>query len=82
MYKDIKEKIKVRADFDAGRIIPIVIKWRKRNLRIKKINLTYQKKEGGSINYFFAVETITGDVLNLRFNNYNFIWFVEECWVG
>ena len=81
MYQEVGEKVKVRADFEAGRVIPRVIKWRGRTILVKKINLVSQEREGRSINYYFAVETNKGNALKLKYNNEKLIWTLEELWV-
>ncbi|MEI7690363.1 MAG: hypothetical protein WCI63_01945 [bacterium] len=81
MYQEVGEKIKVRADFEGGQIIPRLIKWHDRNIRIEKINLVSQEREGKSINYHFAVETDKGNCLKLKYNNEKLIWSIEELWV-
>ena len=81
MYQEVGEKVKVRADFEAGRVIPRVIKWQGRTILIKKVNLVSQEREGKSINYYFAVETDKESVLKLKYNNEKLTWTVEEFWI-
>lgn len=80
MYKEIGENIKVLAIFDNGQVIPKVIRWGRRKLTIKKVNLEYQERDGRSINYFFAVETDKDDVLKIKYNNEKLLWTIEEVW--
>lgn len=80
MYEEVGENIKVLAIFDNGQIIPKIIKWGRRKLTIKKVNLEYQERDGQSINYFFAVETDKDDVLKIKYNNEKLTWTIEEVW--
>jgi hypothetical protein len=80
MYKDVGEKLKVLAIFDNGQVSPKILRWGKRKLLIKKVNLEYQEREGRSINYYFAVETDKDDVLKIKYNNENLAWTIEEVW--
>lgn len=73
--------MKVRADFEAGNIMPRLVKWNNRDLKIEKINLVSQEREGKSINYYFAVETDKGNCLKLKYNNEKLIWSIEEIWI-
>lgn len=81
MYEEVKETVKVRADFEAGQVIPRAVKWQGRTLLIQKVNLVSQEREGRSINYYFAVETNKGNALKLKYNNEKLIWTLEELWV-
>lgn len=81
MYQEVHEKVKVRADFEAGNIMPRLVKWNNRDLKIEKINLVSQEREGKSINYYFAVETDKGNCLKLKYNNEKLIWSIEEIWI-
>jgi hypothetical protein len=78
-YQEIKEKIKVMAVFKNGTIFPYVLDWGRERYKIDKVNLTYQEREGVSINYFFAIEA-KGLVAKIKYNNVSFIWIIEEIW--
>jgi hypothetical protein len=79
-YQEIKEKISVLAICKNGTIFPHAINWRRKKRKIDKVNLSYQEREGNSINYFVAVEA-GGLVAKIKYNNVSLIWTIEEVWV-
>jgi len=81
MYEEVGEKIKVLAEFTDGKIIPRVFKWKSKEYRVGKVNLFYQERQGKSVDYYFSVETDTGGVFKLKYNDEKLIWTLEELWV-
>jgi hypothetical protein len=80
MYTSIDEKVKMVAVFEKGQIIPRLFRWHSRDYKIKEISIRYQEREGRSINYFFGVETDTGNVFKLRYNDEQLTWWLTEVW--
>lgn len=78
-YSIINEKINVLAVFKNGTVFPHIYDWRDKKRRIDKVNLSYQERDGASINYYFAVES-AGFVAKLRYNDKSLIWTMEEIW--
>ena len=81
MYQEVKEKVAVLAYFPGGNLVPKAFKWQGRKHLISKVNLTYQEREGESINYFYAVETPSGGVFKLAYNDKKLFWLLEEYWL-
>jgi hypothetical protein len=79
-YQEIGEKIKVLAVFKNGTIFPHIFEWNNRRHKVDKVNLSYQEREGQSINYYFAVES-GGLVAKLKYNDKGMDWSIEEVWV-
>jgi hypothetical protein len=79
-YQDVGEKIKVLAVFKNGTVFPYVFLWNGKSHRIDKVHLSYQEREGSSINYFFAIES-RGLVAKLKYNNISLTWELVEVWV-
>lgn len=79
-YQEIGEKIKVLAVFKNGTVFPHIFEWSGRRYKVDKVNLAYQEREGGSINYFFAIES-KGLVAKIKYNDKSMIWALEEIWV-
>lgn len=79
-YEDVKERIKVLAVFKNGTVFPHVIEWNGKRRKIDKVNLSYQERDGASINYWFAIES-EGLVAKIKYNNISMIWTIEEIWV-
>lgn len=82
MYEIIDEKVNVLAAFSDGKITPKAIKWNGVVLKVDKVNLEYQEREGQSINYYFAINTENNKNLKLKYNNEKLIWTICESWVG
>ena len=80
MYEVIGDKVKVLAAFENGKIIPKVFRWQNRDYKIKEINIVYQEREGRSVNYFFGVETVDGNIFKLKYNDEKLTWWVNEVW--
>lgn len=78
-YQEVGEKIKVMAIFKNGTVFPYIFEWGSRRHKINKVNLSYQEREGSSINYFFAIEA-GGLVAKLKYNDKTMIWSLEEFW--
>jgi hypothetical protein len=78
-YQEIGEKIKVMAVFKNGTIFPYIFEWNNRRHKIEKVNLSYQEREGTSINYYFATES-KGLVAKIKFNDKTMVWSIEEIW--
>jgi hypothetical protein len=80
-YETIGDKIKVMATFDKGTCLPVIFKWKSRNYKVGKVNLAYQERDGRSINYYYSIETDTGGIFKLKYNDEKLLWFLEELWV-
>lgn len=78
-YQEIKEKIKVLAIFKNGTIFPHIFEWNNRRHKVDKVNLSYQEREGASINYYFAIES-KGLIAKLKYNDKGMDWSIEEVW--
>lgn len=79
-YQEITEKIKVMAIFKNGTIFPYIFEWSSRRHKIDKVNLSYQERDGLSINYYFSIES-SGLIAKIKFNDKSMIWTIEEIWV-
>ncbi|MDD3480665.1 MAG: hypothetical protein PHW75_00335 [Patescibacteria group bacterium] len=80
MYSIVNERVSVLAVFKEGSVFPYMISWQGQRRKIDKVNLKYQEREGGSINYFFAIES-KGLIAKLRYNDKSLLWTLEEIWL-
>lgn len=80
MYEKIGEKVEVLGTFKGGSVVPQLFKLGRKVIKIKKVHLSYQEREGKFINYYFSAETERG-VYKLKFNNGSLVWEVEEVWM-
>lgn len=79
-YQEVKEKISVLAVFKNSTVFPYAFDFKGKRRKIEKVNLSYQEREGSSINYFFAVES-DGLIAKVKYNNVSLLWTLEEIWV-
>lgn len=80
MYQQIDERIEVLAVFKNGTIFPYMFSWNGKRRKIDKVNLSYQERDGASIDYYFAIES-KGLVAKLKYNDKSLLWTLEEVWV-
>lgn len=80
MYEQINERIEVLAICKDGTIFPYMFSWDKKRRKIDKVNLSYQERDGASIDYYFAIES-EGLVAKLKYNDKSLLWSLEEIWV-
>jgi hypothetical protein len=78
-YEEINERVEVLAVFKDGAIFPHIFAWRGKKRKIDKVNLSYQERDGASINYYFAIES-QGLVAKLKYNDKSLLWTLEELW--
>ena len=74
----INEPVKVRADFQGGRIQPLRFKRHGKDHKVKSVNASWETREGRSKLHYFSVTIESGDVCQLYFNNEDLIWFLES----
>ena len=79
-YQEVREKIKVLAVFKDGTVFPHIFEWGGKRREVDKVNMSYQEREGASINYYFAIES-KGLVAKVKYNDKAMIWTMEEIWV-
>ena len=80
MYEKINEKIEVLGNFKGGSVMPRVFKLKGKVLKVKKVHLSYQEREGKFINYYYSAETEQG-IYKIKFNNGSLVWEALELWL-
>jgi len=73
----LNEAVKVRADFQGGKIVPVVFKRQNKRYRVVQVNAAWEDREGTQKLYFFSVTADSGDVYQLRLNGKDMIWYVD-----
>jgi len=77
--KDIvNENIAVEAFFNAGKLIPRLFIWNKRDYKISKVNCSWQAREGSELISFFSVNTNSADNYEISFSNKTFNWRLDK----
>ena len=80
MFSQINEPIQVAAKFKQNQLLPFKFAWNNQEYLIKKINLTYSSREGGTKIYYFAVSD-GANYFKLRFDSGDLSWKLLESYV-
>jgi hypothetical protein len=75
--ESIQERIKVRADFEAGKITPLLFKRNGRTHKVKQVNLRWEDREGGRKLFYFSVGDEAGDVYQLHVDAADMSWHLD-----
>ncbi|MBN1827346.1 MAG: hypothetical protein JW958_13890 [Candidatus Eisenbacteria bacterium] len=75
--ESIGERIKVRADFEGGRVTPLLFKRNGRRHRIGEVNLRWEDREGGRKLHYFSVTDDAGDVYQLHLDGADMEWRLD-----
>lgn len=73
----LNEAVKVRADFQGGRIVPLVFRRKDKSYKVLQVNAAWEDREGAQKLYFFSVTADSGDVYQLRFSGKDMTWYVD-----
>ncbi len=76
-WERLDEPVKVRADFQAGVISPVLIRRGARRLAVRSINTRWQDARGQGRACHFSVTVDTGDVYQLSFHPGELVWRLE-----
>lgn len=76
-WERLDEPIKVRADFRAGEVTPLLFRRGQRALRIVSVNSRWMDREGKRCVHYFSVSADSGDVYQLRFDTGDLTWRAE-----
>ena len=76
--QELQEPVKVRADFQGGKIRPILFRRGERVYPIRRINTSWEDREGTHKNYYFAVSVGSGEVFHLSLRTGDMVWYLES----
>jgi hypothetical protein len=68
----------VRADFQGGRIHPLLIRHGERIYRVARVNGSWEDREGRHKIYWFSVTTDSGDVFRVCLKSGEMIWWLDS----
>ena len=74
----IDEHVKVRVDFQAGTITPLLFKRGTQQHRVVTVNARWEDREGTQKLHFFSVTVSSGDVYQLRLESGDMLWTLES----
>ena len=72
----LNERIKVRADFEAGQARPILFKRGDRIFRVERLAASWEDRDGGARVLYFSVES-EGAVYQLSWRVQDNLWYVD-----
>jgi hypothetical protein len=78
MIEEIKETIKVKAVFSAGRLKPEAFEWRRRVYSVKEIFGAHDGRLGRSRQLHYAVGCGSDDVFELRLDMESMEWRLDR----
>lgn len=80
MSEIINEKISVVTVYDrnAGKVMPVKIKWQGKVHNIKEVGLHYPVREGRKLVHYFSVVTDNNTAFKLKHDTENLHWILEE----
>jgi len=76
-WERLDEPVKVRADFDGGRLVPLLLRLGGRTHRIARVNAQWAEREGRRQIHLFSVTTDAHDTYQLRFDPGALSWRAE-----
>ncbi len=78
---EIHEAVKVRADFQGGRITPLYLKRGGRTHRLTRVNARWVDRDGRQPRHYFSVTDTAGDVYQLVLRGEDMVWMLENVTV-
>jgi hypothetical protein len=76
-WETLDEAIKVRADFAAGEVTPLLFRRAGCAIRIVAINSRWAQRRGRRQRHYFSVTAESGDIYQLRFDPDRATWKAE-----
>ena len=74
---EVLEPINVWVFFKKDLIQPYLFFWRDRQIKVDRVNLIHQSRDGASLFYHFSVSANQGNFYQLRFDADKMKWFIE-----
>jgi hypothetical protein len=76
--EELHEQVKVRADFQGGRIRPLLFRRGERIFAVRRVNTSWEDREGKHKSYYFSVSVKTGEVYQLCLRTGDMLWYLES----
>ena len=70
----LDEAVKVRADFQGGRVTPQLIKRGSQELHVARVTARWEDRKGAHKVHYFSVQVASGDVYELEFHSGDLLW--------
>lgn len=75
---DLREPVKVRADFQGGTITPLAFRRGLRTHRIARVNARWIDREGRDQRLYFSITDDAGDIYQLCLRAVDMLWILES----
>ena len=70
----LDEAVKVRADFQGGRVSPLIIKRGTQDLKVARVTARWEDRRGAHKVHYFSVQVASGDVYQMEFSSGDLLW--------
>jgi hypothetical protein len=80
MHQELNDPIQVAVIFSNSQLRPVKFVWRQREYKIDQVNLSYNRFDGRSKIYYFAVSD-GANYFKLRFDSNSLVWSLIETYV-
>jgi hypothetical protein len=70
----LDEAVKVRADFQGGRVSPLLIKRGNQELKVERVTARWEDRRGAHKVHYFSVQVASGDVYQVEFSSGDLLW--------
>ena len=70
----LDEAVKVRADFQGGRVSPLLIKRGTQELKVARVTARWEDRRGAHKVHYFSVQVASGDVYQMEFSSGDLVW--------
>ena len=74
----LNEAVKVRADFQGGKIRPLLIRRGDRVYKVKRVNGAWEDLEGRHKIYWFSVTVDSSDVFRVCLKTGEMLWWIDS----
>jgi len=72
--ENLDEAVKVRADFQGGKVSPLLIKRSGQELRVERVTARWEDRRGAHKVHYFSILATSGDVYELEFDSGDLGW--------
>jgi hypothetical protein len=74
----LDEAVKVRADFQGGKITPLLIRRGAREIKVARVTARWDDRRGAHKVHYFSVQAESGDVYQLEFSSGDLLWKLDS----
>jgi predicted transcriptional regulator len=75
---EVKEPVSVIAGFRSGKIYPLKILWKDREIKIKKVTGTWKLKDGSDLIHYISCLGVNDVYYEISFSTKTLVWHLEK----